>query len=82
MKKLFKERIDKDYSLDLYVKQFSLYIDNIVARIDLQVQAYNKEKNIPAKLFELLNKQKEGLLALKQAYGPIVTPEQIEGNQN
>lgn len=80
LKKMFKERIDKDYPRDLYLKQFSLYIDNIVARVDLQVEAYGKEKNIPAKLFELLKKQKEDLLVLKKAYGPIVTPEQIEGN--
>ena len=80
LKKMFKERIDKDYSRDLYVKHFSLYIDNILARIDLQVEAYSKEENIPAKLFEILKKQKENLLALKEAYGPIVTPEQIESN--
>ena len=66
--------------MDQYDKQFSLYIDNIVARVDLQVEAYSKEKNIPAKLFKLLKKQKESLLILKKAYGPIVTPEQIEGN--
>jgi len=80
LKKLFKDRIDKDYSQDLYLKHFSLYIDNIVARINLQVEAYSKEKNIPANLFEVLKKQKEGLLKLKEAYGPIVTPEQIGKN--
>ncbi len=30
LKSLFKSRIDKEYPEDLYVKQFSLYIDNIV----------------------------------------------------
>ena len=80
LKRLFKERIDKEYPEDLYTKQFSLYIDNIVARIDLQEEAYSKEPHIPQRLFEILKKQKEGLLVLKKAYGPIVTPEQIEGN--
>jgi phosphoenolpyruvate carboxykinase (GTP) len=78
LKVLFKELIGKVYLRDLYDKQFSLYIDNIVARIDLQIEAYGKEKNIPAQLFDVLKKQKKGLLALKAKYGSIVTPDQLE----
>jgi phosphoenolpyruvate carboxykinase (GTP) len=44
LKDLFKSIIDKEYPEALYEKQFSLYIDNIVARIDLQIEAYRKEK--------------------------------------
>ena len=44
LKALFKERINKEYTEELYTKQFSLYIDNIVARIDLQLEAYGKEE--------------------------------------
>jgi phosphoenolpyruvate carboxykinase (GTP) len=77
LKKLFKERIDKEYSEDLYFKQFSLYIDNIVARIDLQVEAYGKEQHIPARLFDILKKQRDELAALKEKYGPVVTPQQL-----
>jgi phosphoenolpyruvate carboxykinase (GTP) len=80
LKKLFKERIDKEYSEDLYTKQFSLYIDNIVARIDLQIDAYGKEKNIPDKLFEILKQQRAELMALREKYGPIVTPAQLQEN--
>ena len=80
LKKLFKERIDKEYSEDLYTKQFSLYIDNILARIDLQVEAYGKEQNIPAQLFDILKKQRAELMALKEKYGPIVTPAQLQEN--
>ncbi len=74
LKKLFKEIIDKDYPQDLYLKQFSLYIDNILARIDLQIDAYGKEENLPRRLFEVLNEQRDGLLALKEKYGSKVTP--------
>ena len=80
LKKLFKERIDKEYSEDLYTKQFSLYIDNILARIDLQVKAYGKEQNIPAQLFDILKKQRAELMALKEKYGPIVTSAQLQEN--
>jgi phosphoenolpyruvate carboxykinase (GTP) len=80
LKRLFNERIDKEYSEDLYAQQFSLYIDNIVARIDLQIEAYGKEKNVPGKLFVILKQQRTELMALKEKYGPIVTPGQLQEN--
>ena len=78
LKNLFKTIIDKEYTEELYVKQFSLYIDNIVSRIDLQLEAYGKEPDIPEKLFEILKAQKKGLAALKNTFGPIVTPSQLK----
>ena len=74
LKSLFGSIIQKEYPEDLYVKQFSLYVDNIMDRIDLQIEAYGKEEDIPQKLFEVLNEQKQGLKALKEKYGSIVKP--------
>ena len=81
LKRLFKDRIDKAYPEDLYSKQFSLYIDNIVARIDLQQEAYSQEPHIPEHFFDILKKQRSELMALKEKYGPIVTPQQLENNK-
>ena len=80
LKNLFKSIIDKEYTEELYTKQFSLYIDNIVSRIDLQMEAYGKEPNLPEKLFEVLREQREGLLALKEKYGAVVSPANLVGN--
>ncbi len=77
LKRLFREIIEKEYPQNLYIKQFSLYVDNILARIDLQIEAYQKEENIPARLFEVLNKQREAMLALKEKYGSIVLPSDL-----
>lgn len=77
LKNLFKAVINKDYTEELYVKQFSLYIDNIVVRIDLQMDAYRKGTNVPPRIFEVLKEQREGLIALKEKYGGIVTPSQL-----
>ena len=77
LKDLFKSIIDKTYSKDLYNQHFSLYIDNIVSRIDLQVEAYGKEVGIPDRLFDILKKQREALLLLRGTYGPIVSPDQL-----
>ncbi len=77
LKTLFKSIIDKEYSKELYTRQFSLYIDNVVARIDLQNEAYGKEENVPGKLFEILKKQRDGLMALKEKFGAVVFPDQL-----
>jgi phosphoenolpyruvate carboxykinase (GTP) len=76
LKKLFKN-INKEYDKNLYDKQFSIFIDKISARIDLQREAYGKEENLPPQLFQIYKKQKEGLLVLKKKYGAIVLPEQL-----
>jgi phosphoenolpyruvate carboxykinase (GTP) len=77
LKALFAALIDKEYPRDLYDKQFSLYIDNILLRTDLQMEAYGKEPNLPEKLFTVLNEQREGLLSLKASFGPIATPDNL-----
>jgi len=76
---LFRELIDKDYPRELYDMQFSLYLDNILGRIDLQHEAYGKEENLPVTLFEVYEEQKKGLEALKAQFGSVVTPAQLGG---
>jgi phosphoenolpyruvate carboxykinase (GTP) len=80
LKTLFSDIIQKEYPRDLYDKQFSIYCDKILGRIELQLEAYGKEENLPAKLFEVLKAQRAELTALKEKYGPIVTPEQLEAS--
>ncbi len=77
LKDLFKSIIDKTYSIDLYTRHFSLYIDNIVSRIDLQLEAYSKELRIPERLFYVLKQQRKALLLLRETYGPVVSPDQL-----
>jgi len=76
LKKLFSG-IGKEYPRDLYDRQFSFYVDNIIARIDLMEESYRKEKDIPQKAFEIYNEQRKGMEALKAKYGPVVSVEQL-----
>lgn len=76
LEELFDE-IDKPYSRELYRMQFSLYIDNIVKRIDLQIDAYEKEANISYRLFSVYHEQKEELLRSRERFGSVITPEQL-----
>ena len=69
--------IGKEYPKALYDQQFVFYVDNILARINLQEAAYRKEKNTPPRLFEVYAEQRKGLEALKAKYGSIVSAEQL-----
>jgi phosphoenolpyruvate carboxykinase (GTP) len=77
LKTLFSELIDKQYPKELYERQFSLYIEKILGRIELQKQAYAKETRLPPRLFEIYETQRAGLLALQDRYGVVVTPDQL-----
>ncbi|MBE0585077.1 MAG: phosphoenolpyruvate carboxykinase (GTP), partial [Desulfofustis sp.] len=76
LKKLFAG-IDKAYPKSLYDMQFALYLDNILDRIELQTEAYKKEQGIPGKIYEVYEKQKAELLALKARLGAIVIPDRL-----
>jgi phosphoenolpyruvate carboxykinase (GTP) len=78
LKALFSSLINKPYAYELYEKQFSIYVDNILARLNLQEEAYRKDENIPARFFEILNEQRKALEALKAKFGAIVKPKQLE----
>ncbi len=76
---IFQETISKEYTKELYDKQFAFYVDNIIARLDLQTEAYGKEDGIPAKLFDIYATQKKELLALKEKHGSIIAPDDLVG---
>lgn len=78
LNEMFSGILGKEYPEELYEKQFSLYIDNIVKRIDLQTGAYRTEENVPERLFEILDEQKKGLEELKKKHGPVVSPGMLE----
>ncbi|MCB9780384.1 MAG: phosphoenolpyruvate carboxykinase (GTP) [Alphaproteobacteria bacterium] len=77
LKRLFAELIDKEYPREVYDKQFSLYVDNILARLDMQEEAYRKEDNLPQALLSVYAEQRAGLQALKARFGAVVTPDEL-----
>jgi phosphoenolpyruvate carboxykinase (GTP) len=74
LKAIFSETIGKDYPRELYDKQFSFYVDNILSRLELQEAAFEKDGNCPSRLFEVYAEQRKGLEALKAKYGSVVLP--------
>jgi phosphoenolpyruvate carboxykinase (GTP) len=77
LKKLFTEIIGKEYSKETYTKQFSLYIDNLIKRVDMSTKEFAREKGMPPEFFHVLDTWKRDLIALQSTIGPIVTPDQM-----
>jgi len=78
LKAIFSSTLGKDYGKGLYDRQFSLYVDLILARIDLQRNTFGKEENLPDRLFQVYDEWSEGLEALKARHGAIVTPDLLQ----
>lgn len=74
---LFRDLIGKAYPRELYDKQFSVYVDNIVARLDLQLEAYGKDIDIPSRFFEILRRQRAELLDWRQQHGAVIHPDRF-----
>jgi phosphoenolpyruvate carboxykinase (GTP) len=79
LKEIFKSTIGKKYPKDLYDKQFSIYVDRIQGRIDLQREAFGNEENLPKNIFKVYDEWSAGLAALKAKHGAVVTPDQLAG---
>jgi len=74
LKALFAAMIDKVYRRDLYERQFAIYVDKILYRLDYLQQSYGDEPDIPSRLFEIYEEQRRLLNNLKDEYGSIVAP--------
>jgi len=75
LKRLFKDVIGKEYSEDMYVKQFTVRISENVLKVERILKIYeNDVSNTPEELFEALTLQKERLLQARKTYGDYVSP--------
>lgn len=73
LQQLFKEIIDKEYSKELYDRQFAIYADKHIDRLAMQEEKFAAEKGeIPSAFMNILRKQQAELKALKDKYGAII----------
>ncbi len=75
LKKLFKEHLDKDYSEDEYIQQFTVRVNENIEKIDRIVEIYkDKGPEVPEILFETLKSQKEKLKEILAEKGAYISP--------
>jgi phosphoenolpyruvate carboxykinase (GTP) len=77
LKRLFKEVLNKEYTIEEYNEQFMIRVNENIAKMDRIIAVYKGVKGTPATVFEHLEAQKKRLLELKSAKGDYVTPDKL-----
>ena len=79
LRKIFKQLRNKDYSKEDYVKQFSIRVQENMAKIKRVREFYKKNVTYtPEPVFWVLNQQYERLLNAKEKYGNYIAPEKFK----
>ena len=79
LKRLFKEVLDKNYSEEDYIKQFTLRIPENLAKIERIVEIYKtKVPDAPDILFEVLEEEEKRLEAARAEHGDYIAPTVFE----
>jgi len=78
--KLFKEVLNKNYSEQDYISQFTIRVPENLTKIERVKEFYQqKVDNTPDEVFEVLEKQKERLLEAQKRFGDYISPHVFKG---
>lgn len=80
LQRLFKDVLGKDYSENNYIEQFSLRIPENLAKIERIRNIYQDLKEIPAIVFDELDKEEKKLLDLQKTQGDYIKPSAFQEN--
>ncbi|MBA7551927.1 hypothetical protein ES705_44478 [subsurface metagenome] len=69
MQSLFRQIFSREYTKELYEKQFSIRIQKFLEKIERIEKIYADEDDIPEAFNKIMKHQKEKLLAFKEKYG-------------
>ncbi|MDD5070858.1 MAG: phosphoenolpyruvate carboxykinase domain-containing protein, partial [Candidatus Omnitrophica bacterium] len=78
LKQLFKDVLNKEYSKDDYLEQFSLRVDKNLAKIERMRNIYTDLSDIPEVLFNQLKSQEQRLIDCQREFGNYVKPENFK----
>jgi phosphoenolpyruvate carboxykinase (GTP) len=75
LERLFREVLDKQYTHEDYVEQFSIRVKENLAKID-RVEQYHREnvEDAPAELFSVLDEQRRRLQEAQDNFGDLAPP--------
>ncbi len=69
LQSLFMQVFNREYTKELYEKQFSIRIQKFLEKIERMEKIYADEKDIPEAFNAIMKNQKEKLLAFKERHG-------------
>jgi len=75
LRRLFREVLDKDYSRDDYVQQFTIRVPENLAKLD-RIEAIYREQvsDTPQVLYDVLHQQRQRLKAVQEKHGDYISP--------
>jgi len=74
LRRLFRQVFDKEYSKEDYDLEFSIRLDKYLEKIARMEEIYRPEPGMPPEFWEVLNRQKGELEALKAETGKSLLP--------
>lgn len=74
LKRLFKEVLDREYSKDDYIKQFTVRIPELLAKLDRMEEIYATVNDTPQAMKDEMSAQRTRLEQLKSSKGEYVSP--------
>ena len=77
LEKLFKELLNKDFSLDDYNMFFSIRCFQNLEKIERISNIYHGFKEIPAEVFSVLNEQESRIREAQNKFGDIIAPDKF-----
>ncbi len=79
LKELFKQVLDKEYSKEDYIKQFTIRVPENLAKLE-RVEKFYRDNLVdpPQGLFEVIGRQRESLLGAQKEYGDYISPENLK----
>lgn len=79
LNRLFKEVLDKDFTVEDYNEQFKIRVKENLAKIDRIEEIYRTQvMDAPQILFDVLEDQRKRLLKAQEKYGNYIKPEELE----
>ncbi|MBM3132982.1 MAG: phosphoenolpyruvate carboxykinase (GTP), partial [Chloroflexi bacterium] len=76
--RIFKEVLGKQFTKEDYAKQFTIRIPEHLAKIDRIKKIYETQvSDTPRRLFEVLEAQRERLLAARKQFGDYIPPDKL-----
>ncbi len=79
LRRLFKQVLDKNYSKEDYIKQFTIRVPENLAKIERVSRFYQENvTDTPLELFGILYMQRQRLIKAKEKYGDYISPEKFE----
>jgi phosphoenolpyruvate carboxykinase (GTP) len=78
LKALFERVLEKDYSKEDYIRQFTVRVPELLAKIDRIEHIYNHQvKDTPKVVLKILKDQRERLIKARKKLGDYISPENL-----